>query len=391
MKQNSSADVQTILFGVTSSQSLKLLGKLPQAMGEAGWNVHVVAGSCDYEAPRDLEGLNMHTIQMSREPSPARDLKSLVRWIRLLRWVKPGVVVIGTPKAAFLGLTASLICRIPIRIYQLRGLRLQTVSTPLRGLLAVFEWVTSRISTEVLAVSISLQQEYCQLGLASAKKVQVIGLGSSHGVDTELFRPDRARKWELLDSNLQAKVDSTAPVIGFVGRFSRDKGSRELVACSRDLARTGIFHTLLLVGPIEGDQGVLEELDTSTCRVIQVGNVEDVAPYYSMMDLLVLPTHREGFPNAVLEAASSGIPTVTTDATGAVDSVLNGYTGYIVPARDHVALTEAVKTLIQDSKLRSDLGKNARNWVVSHFDSAVVTKKHVEYLVSRGESIRRGG
>ena len=84
---------------------------------------------------------------------------------------------------------------------------------------------------------------------------------------------------------------------------------------------------------------------------------------------------------------------MTTDATGAVDSVIDGQTGYVVPARDDYALAEAVKTLVQDAELRYELGKNARAWVATHFDSALVTKAHVDYLVSKAEALlqrRRG-
>ena len=391
--RNYSPDALKILFGVTSPQSLTLLGRLPKAMVEVGWNVHVVAGTFDRVIPESLVGLSLHSIPMPRNPSPVRDSYSLVKWIRLLRKVKPDVVVIGTPKASFLGIIASFICRVPIRIYQLRGLRLETVSGALRRLLTIFEWLTALSSTEVLAVSASLKREYCLLGLAPEKKVQVLGFGSSHGVDIQLFHPDGKSEWELFAPHDKQDVGSTGPVLGFVGRFSRDKGSRELIACSNNLTKSGLPHTLLLIGPVEGDGEALRDLDPRTSQVLEIGPVEDVAPYYSMMDLLVLPTHREGFPNAVLEAAASGVPAVTTDATGAVDSVIDGQTGYVVPARDDYALAEAVKTLVQDAELRYELGKNARAWVATHFDSALVTKAHVDYLVSKAEALlqrRRG-
>lgn len=356
-------------------------------MAEVGWEVHVVTGTFDRAIPENLEGLNLHSIPMPRNPSPVRDTYSLVKWLRLLRKVKPDVVVIGTPKASFLGIIASFICRVPIRIYQLRGLRLETVSGPLRRLLTIFEKLTALSSTEVLAVSASLKREYCRLGLAPEKKVRVLGFGSSHGVDLQLFHPDREPEWEMLAPLLRRDVGSPGPVLGFVGRFSRDKGSRELIACSKYLTESGLPHKLLLVGPVEGDDEALRDLDPRTSEVLGIGLVEDVAPYYSMMDLLVLPTHREGFPNAVLEAAASGVPTVTTDATGAVDSVIDGQTGYVVPARDDYALAKAVETLVQDVDLRNELGKNARDWVATHFNSALVIKTHVDYLVSKAESL----
>jgi glycosyltransferase involved in cell wall biosynthesis len=102
-------------------------------------------------------------------------------------------------------------------------------------------------------------------------------------------------------------------------------------------------------------------------RIHCTGYVADTAPYYRAMDLLVLPTLREGFPNAVLEAAATGIPVVTTIATGSRDSVVPEVTGLLIPPGYPEAISEAVLKLLRDPARRRRMGEAARAWVVEHY------------------------
>lgn len=374
---NRVSETRSVILGVTSHQSLKLLGAIPKEIERAGWAVHIVVGEPVQGVPRELEGLSLHVVPMVRTPSPLRDLVSFFAWLRLLSRLRPDVLIVGTPKASLLGMVAGFLLRVPARVYQLRGLRLETVPGLLRLILHAGEWITARCSTSVLAVSESLRKRYCELRLCQAEKVSILGLGSSHGVDTELFHPDR---WDRSEEILaEAKADDV-PVLGFVGRFSIDKGTNELVLCSQSLTGMGLRHRILILGSVEDAQDDLKTLMEINEDTIVTGHVENTAPYYSIMDILLLPTYREGFPNAVLEAAASGVPTVTTTVTGAIDSVIDGKTGLLVPPRDGNALAKAVFQLIERPDLRKNLGANAREWVVSNFSSDFISKQYVAYI-----------
>jgi glycosyltransferase involved in cell wall biosynthesis len=95
--------------------------------------------------------------------------------------------------------------------------------------------------------------------------------------------------------------------------------------------------------------------------------VADPAPYYRAMDLMVLPTWREGFPNVVLEAAATGIPVITTIATGSRDSVVPEVTGLLIPPGYPEAISEAVLKLLRNPERRRRMGQAARAWVVEHY------------------------
>ena len=386
MARSQSPKTPTIVFGVTHTQSLQLLGNIPVRLVEMGWDVHVVARIKGSNSVEQFDRLKFHHLPMVRNPSPVRDMALLFRWILLLARIKPDIVSIGTPKAGLLGILASLICGVSVRVYHLRGLRLETEGGFIKWILYISEWLSSRSATHVIAVSKSLKAAYKRMGLGRRTSITVLGSGSSHGVDIDRFDAEKWSRWEPPEQELKDAIKSGVPILGFVGRLSLDKGSEELLWCHRSLVSRQVSHCFLLVGPVEGNDSMTRDL--LDCSVISIGEVEDVAPYYSLMDMLLLPTRREGMPNAVLEAAASGIPTVTTNATGAVDSVVDGQTGVVVPVGDGEAFLSAVLYLLEDSDRRKKMGARARAWVKRHFDHEHVTNLHAEYYL---RLVKRGG
>jgi glycosyltransferase involved in cell wall biosynthesis len=107
--------------------------------------------------------------------------------------------------------------------------------------------------------------------------------------------------------------------------------------------------------------------------------VADTAPYYRAMDLMVLPTWREGFPNAVLEAAATGIPVITTECTGSRDSVAHEVTGLLIPPGTPEAICAAVLALLSDPERRLRMGRAARAWVLEHYSNERVLGRVVLY------------
>jgi glycosyltransferase involved in cell wall biosynthesis len=97
------------------------------------------------------------------------------------------------------------------------------------------------------------------------------------------------------------------------------------------------------------------------------------------MDLMVLPTRREGFPNAVLEAAACGVPAITTECTGSRDSVVPGVTGLLIPPGDPQAIRDAVLKLLDEPERRRRMGEAARSWVSARYSDTRVLRLAVSF------------
>ena len=136
-----------------------------------------------FERHRAVPGVNVHRIDMRRDPAPARDLRALATWVSVLRSVKPDVISVGTPKASLLGLFAGLLVRVPVRQYMVRGLRLEGSRGVKLGVLWAAEKATMMASTDPVAISPSLKKVLVKYRLVRSSNVSVIGAGSSNGVD----------------------------------------------------------------------------------------------------------------------------------------------------------------------------------------------------------------
>jgi lipopolysaccharide/colanic/teichoic acid biosynthesis glycosyltransferase len=179
--------------------------------------------------------------------------------------------------------------------------------------------------------------------------------------------------------------------IGFVGRFTRDKGIADLIAAFHAVRATHDT-SLLLVGDFEGGDPVSPELRQqieNDPQIIQTGFVEDPTPYYFLMDVLVLPTLREGFPTVALEAQAAGKPVVTTTATGAVDSIIDGVTGIHVPPQDPQRLQAAIETLMRDPDLARRMGAAGRERVLAEYDQRRVWSLAMEFYRTMQRSATR--
>ncbi len=168
--------------------------------------------------------------------------------------------------------------------------------------------------------------------------------------------------------------------------MTRDKGLPELVAAFDLILRAEPAAHLLLVGWFDASDDALE--DELCVRILCHPHmhctrfVSDTAPYYRAMDVLVLPTWREGFPNVVLEAAATGIPVVTTSCTGAQDSVVPGVTGLLIPPGSANAISEAVLQIVRNAQRRRRMGQNARAWVLKHYPEERVVSITADYYRS---------
>jgi glycosyltransferase involved in cell wall biosynthesis len=317
---------------------------------------------------------------MERGIAPLADAVAFVRIWRLLRHLRPDIVEFSTPKAGLLGTFAAFSCRIPSRIYLLRGLKLETAQGLKRRLLLWAERIASYCAHTVVCNSRSLRARALALDIAPASKLVVLGEGSSKGVDLAQFAPGASHTREQLG------IPREAPVIGFVGRLTADKGLPELLEAFAAILAEEPGAYLLLVGWFDAaedalDVGVRVRIEGHP-RIVCTGYVTDTAPYYRAMDLMVLPSWREGFPNVVLEAAATGVPVIATYCTGSRDAVVPEVTGLLVPPGYPDAICEAALALLRDPDRCRRMSTAARRWVVENYEDRRVLGMAVAFYLN---------
>tara|TARA_R110002073_G_scaffold74100_2_gene181067 strand:- start:59003 stop:60130 length:1128 start_codon:yes stop_codon:yes gene_type:complete len=335
----------------------------------------------------DEEGVAVHAVSMERRIAPLSDLVSLAKLLREIREIRPEIVHSHTPKGGLLGMCAATLAGVPVRCYHLRGLPMMSATGPKRTLLRWTERLSCLLADEVFCVSSSLREVALSERLCPASKIHVLAGGSGNGVDsTGLYNPKThaplAR--DAIRAGLDIRKDQV--VVGFVGRMVGDKGVVELAKAWKTVRGLHSDALLLLIGPREASDAVppdiLEQLDSDS-RVRWVDTVANVAEYYAAMDLVVLPTYREGLPNVLLEAAAMQLPVVATEVPGCVDVVVDGVTGMLVPPQTVEPLAKAIDTYLSSSELRREHGTNARVHVVANFSQEKIWQalsEHYEAL-----------
>lgn len=360
----------TVVHVVTVPWALRFLSGQVSYMQRAGFGVHAVSspgeGVAAFEA---AEHVAVHSVEMTRRVTPLRDRWALWKLWRVLRRVRPEIVHGHTPKGGLLAMLAGWLAGTPVRIYHLRGLPVLTATGRRRRILRLTERTACRLAHRVLAVSQSMRSIAVGEGLCDPERIKVLLGGSGNGVDaTGRFRPqgDEVRR----AARAQQGIPPDALVVGFVGRMTRDKGMCELAdAWLRLRERQPRLH-LLAVGVFEPEDPVPDDVVAalrSDPRVHLTGLASDTPRLYAAMDVLALPSYREGFPNVLLEAAAMALPVVTTSIPGCVDAVRDGVTGTLVPPRDADALACALELYLSTPALRTQHGTAARARVLAEF------------------------
>jgi glycosyltransferase involved in cell wall biosynthesis len=355
-----------------------------QFLQQHGFDVTLICSPGEWlELFGRTQGVQVIEVPMSRRIAPWKDLVSLWRLWRIMRAIRPAVTNVSTPKAGLLGGCAAWLAGVPCRFYTLRGLRFETLSGPKRQLLIFADLLACHFAHRIICVSRSLREKAVALRLATPERTLVFGSGSSNGVDASRFAPTSKRAKQATKLRSELDIPHEAPVLGFVGRLTRDKGIPELVTSFQRLSKQFPDLRLLLLGSTEVedplDDKTRRALDTHS-HIILRGVTTDTEPYYALMDILVLPSHREGFPNVVLEAYAAGKPVVAARATGTMDAVLDQRTGLLFPAGDVLALTRCLQSLLANKTLATQFGSAGQELVKRKFRQEIVwSALHKEY------------
>lgn len=303
-------------------------------------------------------------VAMTRTISPFKDIVSVWKLYKIFKEEKPFIVHTHTPKAGTVGMLAAKLAGVKHRLHTVAGLPLMEASGPKRVLLDFVEKLTYSWATKVYPNSHGLKEIILSSGFTSPSKVKVIGHGSSNGVDTSFYYPEYYSEADKEQKREQLGIPKNHFIYLFVGRVVKDKGINELVSAFVTLNQQHPNTTLLLVGGYEKELDPLkpetEKAIQSHKNIVQTGADPEVRPYYSIANVLVFPSYREGFPNTVMEASAMGLASIVSDINGCNEIIKHGENGLIIPPKNETALLEAMLQTLENKQLLKKLASKAR-------------------------------
>ena len=317
------------------------------------------------------EGVRVLGVQMERRITPLKDVIALVKLTKRIREISPNIAIAHTPKAGLLGMIGAWLVGVPVRIYYIRGLPFMTKRGLRRSLLRITERLSSLLAHRIFCVSHTVRGIALSESLCPRSKIKVILNGSGNGVDAERkFNKEIAGERARIETRRACGIPDEALVVGYIGRIARDKGLAELAEAWNGISGRFSEAHLLIVGPFDPYDPLPVQVEAklrAAPRIHLVGHQKDVARFYAAMDVFVLPSYREGFPNCLLEAAAMELPIVTTDIPGCTDLIDDGITGALVPSKDPLALRDAIVSYLVNPDLRRRHGEAARERVLRDF------------------------
>ena len=317
-------------------------------------------------------------IPFTRKITPFKDLIATLDLYRLLIKAKPDIVHTHTPKAGIVGMLASFLARVPVRLHTVAGLPLLESKGLKRVVLNFVEKLTYKCSTKVYPNSLGLKNIILKNRFTSKDKLKVIGNGSSNGIDTSYFKPELFSNEQNSALKSELGIESNDFVFIFVGRLVADKGINELIEAFNELCSDLKGIKLLLVGPFEDELDPLSKktklLISSQDKIILTGYQNDVRPFFAISNSLVFPSYREGFPNVVMQSGAMGLPSIVTDINGCNEIIQTDYNGIVVPSKDIESLKRAMSRIFKDKELYLKCSAKSRSVIVNNYEQKLFWK-----------------
>ena len=337
----------------------------------AGYQVEAVAPHDSYTAKLEAEGFPVHHWMVARSSiNPLLELRALVDLVRVYQREQPDLVHHFTIKACLYGTVAAKAAPVYRVINAITGLghvflgRRYRSRLLRRALKPLYRAVFMSRRARVVFQNADDQEKLIQLGLTEASRTRLI---RGSGVDIAHFTPP-ASTAGLFHTPLQ---------LLFPSRLIKEKGMEEVLEACRTLWSQGVALELLVAGDLDtGNRSsfTAAELDAlrNEPRLRCLGHVSDMKALYASSDIVVLPSWREGLSRALIEAAAMERPIITTDVPGCRDVVDHGRTGLLVPLQNGPAIALAIRLLLENPTLATQLGHQARRKVVEEFQVSLV-------------------
>ncbi len=372
--------IRTILLIGGYAQSLiNFRGPIIKALRDAGFEVHAAAPELKssqlvVEQLRCL-GVRSHDAHIERAGlSPLQDLGGLWSLFRLMRRIKPDLVLCYTIKPVIYGTLAAWLARVPHRFALITGLG-YAFTGEASGKRGLVQKLVRRLYHVALARAEVVffqnpddQALFYHFGLLSQHVPSAVVNGS--GIDLSLFE--------------MAPLPKGPVTFLLIARLLGDKGVREYVAAATKVHKRYPDVMFRLVGFVDDNPDSIRADEVDQWQrdgvIDYLGRLEDVRPAIENCSVYVLPSYREGTPRTVLEAMAMGRPIITTNVPGCRETVVEGDNGFMVPVKAVDELAKAMERFILQPELISRMGARSREIAVEKYDVGKVNAQMLKCM-----------
>jgi glycosyltransferase involved in cell wall biosynthesis len=319
----------------------------------------------------EMEQCRHIIVPMTRKITPFTDLKCLFRLIKIFRKEKPDIVHTHTPKAGLLGMLAAKLCGVKLRIHTVAGLPLMVEKGFKYQLLKFIEKLTYAAASHVWPNSNSLMLFITKNKLCKTAKLNIIAKGSTNGIDVNRFGKESLDEKIINEVKGQINYSADKTYLLCIGRLVKDKGIIELVNVFTQLQKDNVNLQLILVGEYENALDPLPavtllEIENNS-SIIHINWSNRVEYFMHLAGFFVFPSHREGFPNVLLQAGSMGLPVICSHITGNIDIVTNNETGLIFESENEQQLFKLLQYALLHPQHMHEMAKKLQQHVRENY------------------------
>lgn len=368
--------IRTCHITTVDASLANLLADRLNSLKKYNYSIHTASSVGSHRKKILDAGLSHSEItNLTRRWDIVADFKSIVEMYNYLRNSQFDIVNTYSPKAGIYGRIAAHYAGIPIVVHTSWGLFFSEDSPLHKKMLHLsLEFAAAKHCNHIFSVNrddIDLMVKY---RLKNINNITYLG----NGTDLNHFQPKHRMK--SLSIKQQFNIPDKKIVVGIVGRVVKEKGYDEFISAANELKKKHQNVEFISIGSMDLDKS--DSLSLEKIKVIEgrgsvrfLGYQTDMRSIYSMMDIVVLPSYREGHPRSLVEACAMGIPIITTNTRGCKEAVENDYNGFLVPLKDSKSLEEKIDILIKDSAKRSIFGVHSRKKAEKDYDQEKLVKK----------------
>ena len=344
---------------------------------EEGYEVHIATTLTEHTKDLEGYGFRVHSVDISRGSGNIfSSFKVLFKIYKIFKKVKPDILHLVTIKPVLLGGVAARFAKVQRVVFSVSGM----------GYLYINNGLVNYFYRRVAAIlyRIALGHKHLKIIFQNPSDLKLVSKVSKLNKENALLI--KGSGVDLSDFSF-SPLPEGVPIVMLASRMLVDKGVREFVDAAKYLNSDDISARFVLVGEPDRENNASLTIDeinewVESKDIEYWGHSKNMSHTLKQASIIVLPSYREGMPKVLLEASAVGRPIITTDVPGCRDAIIPDITGLLVPLKNSVELSRALKYLLENRHLWKEMGSKGRKLAEESYGIEGVVNKHMEIYLN---------